>query len=209
VIGGGKVGRAAAATIKARGLSVHIVEHDPLIAAKLKDVADKIVVGPAADRDTLAEAGLAKAPSVILTTNDDAINIYLTVYCRKLNPELRIVSRITHESNLEAVHRAGADFVLSYSSLGAESVFSTLQGRGVMMFGAGVELFEIPVPEALVGKTLEECAIGALSGVNIIALQQDGEIHPNPNPTTPLPPQGELLIVGTHEQRQRFARMFG
>ncbi len=209
VIGGGKVGRAVASALKARGLRVHIVEHDPAVAAKLKDVCDAVVVGPAADRDTLTEAGLEKAPAVILTTNDDSINIYLSVYCRRLNPELRIVSRITHESNLEAVHRAGADFVLSYSSLGAESVFSTLQGRGVMMFGAGVELFEIPVPESLVGKTLEECAIGALSGVNIIALQHEGEIHPNPNPSTPVPEKGELLIVGTHEQRQRFVRMFG
>ncbi|MDQ3334671.1 MAG: NAD-binding protein [Myxococcota bacterium] len=209
VIGGGKVGRAAAATLKARGLSVHIVEHDPAIAAKLKDVADHVFVGPAADRDTLEEAGLARAPAVLLTTNDDAINIYLAVYCRRLNPDLRIVSRITHESNLEAVHRAGADFVLSYSSLGAESILSTLQGRGVMMFGAGIELFEISVPEPLVGKTLEECAIGALSGINVIALQQDGVIHPSPSPTMPLPAAGELLVVGTHEQRQRFTKAFG
>ncbi len=209
VIGGGKVGRAAAETLKSRGVAVNLVEHDPAVAAKLHDAADKVIVGAAADRDTLEQAGLATAPAVILTTNDDAINIYLTVYCRKLNPELRIVSRITHERNLEAVHRAGADFVLSYSSLGAESVFSTLQGRSLMMFGAGIELFEVGVPAQLVGKTLEECAIGASFGVNVIALQKDGEIQPNPLPTTPLPPRSELLLVGTHEQRQKFARTFG
>ena len=208
VIGGGKVGRAAATALKARGLAVHIVEHDPAIAAKLKDVADQVFIGPAADRDILKEAGLERAPAVLLTTNDDAINIYLTVYCRRLNPELRIVSRITHENNLEAVHRAGADFVLSYSALGSESIYSTLQGRGLMMFGGGVELFEIEVPEQLVGKTLQECAIGALSGVNVIALQQGGEIQPSPSPTAPLPEKGELLIVGTHEQRQRFVKAF-
>ncbi|MGN6105305.1 MAG: potassium channel family protein, partial [Kofleriaceae bacterium] len=209
VIGGGKVGRAAAQALKQRGLAVHIVEHDAAIAAKLHDVADQVIVGPAADRDTLRDAGLERAPAVILTTNDDAINIYLTVYCRRLNPELRIVSRITHEANLEAVHRAGADFVLSYSSLGAETVFSTLQGRSLMMFGAGVELFEIGVPPQLAGKTLEECQIGATCGVNVIAVQRGGEIVPNPSPSTALPAHGELLIVGTHEQRQRFAKQFG
>jgi Trk K+ transport system NAD-binding subunit len=209
VIGGGKVGRAVAETLKSRGISVHLVEQDPAVAAKLNDVADKVFVGHAADRDTLEAAGLPTAPAVILTTNDDAINIYLTVYCRKLNPALRIVSRITHERNLEAVHRAGADFVLSYSSLGAESVFSTLQGRSVMMFGAGIELFEVGVPAQLVGQTLEECAIGATFGINVIAVQQDGEIQPNPSPTTPLPERAELLLVGTHEQREKFARAFG
>jgi voltage-gated potassium channel len=209
VIGGGKVGRAVAETLKARDVTVNLIESDAAIAAKLTDAAHKVIVGHAADRDTLDEAGLSRAPAVILTTNDDAINIYLTVFCRKLNPALRIVSRITHERNLEAVHRAGADFVLSYSSLGAESVFSTLQGRSLMMFGAGVELFEVDVPEQLAGKTLEECAIGANFGINVIAVQRDGEIQPNPSPTTPLPARAELLLVGTHEQRQKFARAFG
>ena len=209
VIGGGKVGRAAAAALKARGLRVHVLEQDAAIAAKLTDVADRVFVGPAADREMLEEAGLSRAPAVILTTNDDSINIYLAVYCRKLNPELRIISRITHEKNLEAVHRAGADFVLGYSWLGAEFVFSTLQGRSLMMFGGGVELFTVQVPEQLVGKTLQESAVGALSGVNVIALQRDGEIQPSPSPTVPLPAQAELLLVGTHEQRQRFVREFG
>jgi voltage-gated potassium channel len=48
---------------------------------------------------------------------------------RRLNPKLRIVSRITHERNIEAVHRAGADFVLSYTSLGVESIMSLERQR--------------------------------------------------------------------------------
>ena len=48
-------------------------------------------------------AGILEAASVLLTTNDDAMNIYLAVYCRRLNPNLRIVSRITHERNVEAI----------------------------------------------------------------------------------------------------------
>jgi voltage-gated potassium channel len=209
IIGGGKVGMAAARALKARELRVHVVEQDPSLAAKLKGVADEVFVGPAADRDVLVAAGIEKAPAVILTTNDDSINIYLTVYCRRLNPELRIISRITHEQNLEAVHRAGADFVLSYSSLGAESVFSVVQGRGLMMFGAGIELFHVGVPEQLVGKTLEECAIGKTCGVNVIAVQHGEAIVTNPPPTQTLPPKAELLMLGTHEQRQSFTRLFG
>jgi Trk K+ transport system NAD-binding subunit len=208
VIGGGKVGRAAAAALRARGLTVHVVDRDPAVAAKLADVCDEVFAGEAADRELLRRAGLERAPAVILTTNDDSINIYLAVYCRRLNPELRIISRITHEKNLEAVHRAGADFVLSYSTLGAELVFSTLQERSLMMFGGGVELFAVRVPQRLVGKTLQDSGVGTMSGVNVIALQRDGQILPAPSPTLPLPKDAELLLVGTHEQRQRFARDF-
>ncbi len=206
VIGGGKVGRAAAAALRARGLTVHVVDRDPAVAAKLADVCDEVFAGEAADRELLRRAGLDRAPAVILTTNDDSINIYLAVYCRRLNPELRIISRVTHAKNLEAVHRAGADFVLSYSALGAESVFSTLQGRSLMMFGGGVELFAVRVPQRLVGKTLQDSSVGTTPGVNVIALQRDGQILPAPAPTVPLPKDAELLLVGTHDQKQRFAR---
>jgi hypothetical protein len=56
------------------------------------------------------------------------MNIYPAVYCRRLNASLRIVSRVTHERNVEAIHRAGADFALSYTTLGAEAVMSLLRG---------------------------------------------------------------------------------
>jgi voltage-gated potassium channel Kch len=76
-----------------------------------------VLPGDASDRRLLERAGIDRASSVLLTTNDDGVNIYLTVFCRRLNPSLRIVSRVTHERNLEAIHRAGADFVLSYTTL--------------------------------------------------------------------------------------------
>jgi voltage-gated potassium channel len=210
VIGGGKVGCAAARALRTREVKVNLVEKDEHLLAKIGNgVADRIFPGDAADRDVLQQAGIDRAPAVLLTTNDDSINIYLTVYCRKLNPHLRIISRITHEQNLEAVHRAGADFALGYASLGAESIYSTIQDRRVMMFGAGVELFHVPVPAALAGMTLEQAAIGADSGANVIALRHGESTIANPSPTTSLPPDGELLMLGTHEQRLGFGRRFG
>ena len=88
------------------------------------------------------------------------MNIYLAVYCRRLNPGLRIVSRVTHERNVEAIHRAGADFVLSYTTLGVESVMSLLRGYELVVLGEGVELFSVPVPPALRGTGLAEWGSG-------------------------------------------------
>lgn len=208
VIGGGKVGCAAARALKGREVSVHVVERNESARSLPDDIADRIVVGDAADRRVLLEAGLADAPAVILSTNDDSINVYLSIYCRRLNPELRIISRITHDRNLEAIHRAGADFVISYSDLGAESVVSFLQSRELMMLGAGVELFHVEVPRAFAGKTLAESEIGKLTGLNVIAVEVDGRIVPNPTASTPLPSGGELLMLGTPEQRLSFMEHF-
>ena len=50
-------------------------------------------------------------------------------------PDLRIVSRITHERNVEAIHRAGADFVLSYTTLGVDSIMSLVNGAATVTVG--------------------------------------------------------------------------
>lgn len=209
VIGGGKVGTAAARSLREKGLQVHLVERDPSLRERLEGVADRVFVGDAADRDVLMAAGLAEAPSALLTTNDDATNIYLAVYCRRLHPDLRIVSRITHERNLEAIHRAGADFVLSYAFLGVESVFSVLRGRELVLLGEGLEFLAIEVPRSLAGRSLMDAGVRARTGLNVVALQTGDATQPSPSPDQPLPSEGRLLAVGTREQRERFAAIFG
>jgi voltage-gated potassium channel len=208
VIGGGKVGRAATRALRARGVKVHLVEKEAAPGA-LAAEADRLIVGDAADRGVLLEAGLGNAPSVVLTTNDDAANIFLAIYCRKLNADIRIVSRITHERNLEAIHRAGADFVLSYGSLGVKSLLALLHRRELVVLGDGADLFVLKVPSSLVDKTLAESGIGARTGLNVIAIQQGEQLFTNPQASARLPKGGELIVIGTSEQRLAFARDFG
>lgn len=131
-----------------------------------------MIIGDAADREVLMKAGLAEAQAVILSTNDDAMNIYLSIYCRKLNPALRIVSRITHERNVEAIYRAGADYVMSYALLGRETIFSLLTGRAPILLEEGFDLFITPAPDSPVGKTLAESQIGERTGLIVIALEE-------------------------------------
>jgi Trk K+ transport system NAD-binding subunit len=204
VLGGGNVGCATARALKEKGVPVHVIERDPTAVDRISGIADRVFVGDAADRNVLMDAGLEGAPSIVITTNNDAINIYLSVYCRRLSPEMRIVSRITHERNLEAIHRAGADFVLSYTSLGAELISSILQDRELVMLGEGIDVFMLKVPKSLVGKTIGTSGIGARTGLSVIAVQRQGDIIPNPSADSVLEEGSELLLIGTTEQRQLF-----
>jgi Trk K+ transport system NAD-binding subunit len=209
VVGAGRVGHAAAVALRRLGIRTHVVERDPRALAAMADVADQLVEGDAADRDILSRAGLDDAPSVLLTTNDDAMNIYLAVYCRRLQPGLRIVSRITHERNVEAIHRAGADFVLSYASLGAETLFALIRRRETVILGEGVELFTRLVPDRLAGRTLLEGAIGSLTGLCVIALQDGERFVTELHSQTVLPAGAELVMIGSLEQRRAFSDAYG
>lgn len=204
VIGGGKVGRAAAREFRRRDFPVHVVERDADACRALESEANMVICGDAADREVLIRAGIDEAPAVLLTTSDDAMNIYLAVYCRRLNPDLRIVSRITHERNIEAIHRAGADFVLSYSSLGVGHVMAHLRGGKLLLLGERVELFTVGVPASLAGRALGKSQIREDFGLNVVALRRGEELSTNPAADTALPADAELVMVGSPDQRERF-----
>jgi Trk K+ transport system NAD-binding subunit len=208
VIGGGRVGSAAIRTLRREGVRVHLLEKDPGLREALGGVADQLFVGDAADRETLLGAGLRDAPAVVLTARDDAVNIYLAVYCRKLRPDIRIVSRISHERNLDAITRAGADFVLSEASLGSEIVFSRVLGREIVVLGEGVELFYQPVPASLEGQSLAESGIGAKTGLTVIAIEENGRVVTNPSAGDRLLAGARLIMVGSAAQRAEFARRY-
>jgi Trk K+ transport system NAD-binding subunit len=208
IIGAGKVGDAAARALVRKGVPVHALDRSESALADLREQGVVTFSGDAADRRVIVRAGIHEAASVLLTTNDDAMNIYLAVYCRKLNPALRIVSRITHERNVEAIHRAGADFVLSYTTLGVEAVMSLLRGYELVVLGEGVELFSIPVPKALQGRRLSESGIGSATGMSVVALEHGDALTMNLTGETRLGAGAVLLMLGSLEQRRRFAEQF-
>src|SRR5262249_39316144 len=132
VIGAGQVGRSCARSLRARGVPVFVIERDRGRADAMQELANKVVLGDASERQVLDEAGLDTAGAVVLTAADDAVNIYMAIYCRRLNRDLRVVSRVTHEKGLEAVYRAGANYVLSAHALGINSLISRLHDMDVM-----------------------------------------------------------------------------
>ena len=209
IVGGGKVGRAAAVALKRRKIPVHMVERNPELEPQIANIPDRLFLGDAADRRLLDAAGIAETPCVLLTTHDDAMNVYLTVYCRRLNPDARILTRVTHERNVEAIQRAGADFVLSYASLGVQTVYSIVQGRELIVLGAGVDLFYVPLPASLADKTLADAGIGARTGLNVIGVQKDGHIVTNLGPEKRLVKDSTLVALGSPEQRERFGTIYG
>ena len=208
VIGGGAVGEAAIKTLVQRDVPVHLVERDADRCEALRPHCDAVFQGDASEYRLLREAGIEEAPSVLLTTNDDAVNIYLASYCRRLNPELRIVSRITHERNLEAIHRAGADFVLSSTKLGVEAVYSALKNKRLVILGEGVDLFPRDIPPSLQGRTLADSEIGARTGLSVIAIEQNGSFRTDLSADTTLPRDGRLVMVGTEPQTEAFVDAF-
>lgn len=217
VIGGGEVGGSVVRALRSRDVQVVVVEIDPQREAELAANGARVVIGDARQREVLVGAGIDTAPSVVLTTHDDALNIYLAVFCRRVNPQIRIISRVTNARNVPAVHRAGVDFVLSPGSIGVKSIVSLLQNIQLVVVEEGaideesagsLGLFVVPVPRSLGGVRLGDSGIGARTGLSVIALQNGDRVVPNPGAATELTSGAELLMLGTTGQRDEFKSVF-
>jgi Trk K+ transport system NAD-binding subunit len=204
IIGGGRVGSAAARALSERGLRYRIVEQNPELVRE----PEEFVLGNAAELSVLQKAGIDQAPAVIITTHDDDMNVYLTIYCRRLRPDIQIITRVALERNISSLHRAGADFVMSYASMGANAVFNLLEGGGTLMVAEGLELFRVKMPASLAGQTIAESGIRRTTGCTVIALDSDGTTQINPDPMLPLPAGAEMILIGSAEDESRFLAKF-
>ena len=183
VIGGGRVGRAAARLLGEAGVRCRIVEQRP---ERVHD-PELYVEGDAAELAVLEAAGLNEASAVLITTHDDDVNVYLTIYCRRLRPDMQIISRANLDRNVATLHRAGADAVLSYASIGATAIWNTLGLNDSLVLAEGLEMFRVPCPEAMAGRSLAETEVRRRTGCNIVAVSEGDEMVTNPDPTRPAP----------------------
>ncbi|MFD2514813.1 potassium channel family protein [Pontibacter locisalis] len=205
IIGGGRVGRATGRALQARNLDYRIVEKLP---ERVKD-DERYILGDAAELEVLKQAGIDEAPCVIITTHDDDVNVYLTIYCRRLRPDIQIITRSTMDRNLSTLHRAGADFVMSYASMGANTIFNLLKHSDVLMVAEGLNLIKVKVPGGLAWRTIAQSSVRQETGCTIIAIRSEGALSINPEPTTVLDAESEIILIGTVDAEDQFFRKYG
>ncbi|MBX3013154.1 MAG: potassium channel protein [Caldilineaceae bacterium] len=200
IIGGGRVGRATGRALAQQGLDYRIVEQLP---DRIRD-PEKYVLGDAAELTVLEQAGIRATPAVLVTTHDDDTNIYLTIYCRRLRPDVQIISRARLERNVATLHRAGADFVMSYASMGATAMFNLLNRNNILMVAEGLDVFEVDVPARLVGRTLADSEIRQKTGCSVVAVREYGTLLVNPEPSYTFPAAGKIILIGTVSAEEHF-----
>ena len=204
IMGGGRVGTAIGRRFAERDVPFLIIEKNP----KKTSESANIVYGDAADLSTLKRAWIEKAPAALITTHEDATNIYVTKYFRSLRPDLQIISRANLDRNVSTLHRAGADFVMSYPVLGVDAVFSFLTKQDVLMLVEGLTLFRVQAPEILDGVTLADSRIRQETHCSVVAIKSDGNFIVNPGPCIPVTKGSELILIGTYEGERQFFRTY-
>ncbi|PIQ28374.1 potassium channel protein [bacterium (Candidatus Blackallbacteria) CG17_big_fil_post_rev_8_21_14_2_50_48_46] len=92
------------------------------------------LIGDATDDEILKQAGIEQAVGLITTLPEDRDNLFVTITARGLNPGIRIIAKIVHQSSARKMRMAGADEVVCPDSIGGLRMVSQMIHPHVVQF---------------------------------------------------------------------------
>ncbi|MDW7643659.1 MAG: NAD-binding protein [Desulfuromonadales bacterium] len=206
ILGHGRVGCAAASFLDRKPVPFILVDRqeNPYCEEHVP------IYGDATVRHFLMKSGIDKARGLIVTTNDDNTNLFLTLASRHAHSHIRIVARATADENVAQFYAAGADFVVSSASVGGSILLNIIESKTSVFLTEGINIFRRPLPAALVGKSIAASHLRERTGCSIVALEVSGMADPVvvPSPETVLRKDDALILIGTPAQEEAFGKLF-
>ena len=217
ICGYGRIGSTVAGEYAKESLPHVIIESDESITSHLDQEGKLVILGDATRDETLIEAQVEKARSLVCALPTDAENVFVTLTARALNPNLFILSRAARESSIGKMEAAGANRVVSPYIMGgmriAQSVLRPkLAGFIDEVIGhatTDLDFDEVTVPEGsnLVGMALRESKISQETGVYLLSIRHSsGEMRFNPGPDFQIQAGDHLYALGTPEEVESLRR---
>ncbi|PPT08733.1 Potassium channel protein [Geitlerinema sp. FC II] len=119
VCGFGRMGEILAKKLHEARKPFAIVDNDPDRMALAESLGYLVRLGSAADEEVLKSVGIDRAKCLATVLSDDALNVFITLTARELNPNLTILARGELPSTGKKLQLAGADRIVLPAEIGA------------------------------------------------------------------------------------------
>ena len=200
IVGNGTVGQTVAAEFEELGVSHTVIDK--------VDMEGVDIVGDATETETLSTAGIEDAQTVVLALPDDTTTEFATLVIRDMVPDIEIIARVQKDANISKTYRAGADYVLSLSTVtGRMSASYLLENRDTISMKQQVEVIQTATP-GLVGRTIADAGIRERTGCTVLAIRRGAETVTDIGPDTLVTADDKLVVVGAGDDIDTFERTF-
>jgi voltage-gated potassium channel len=207
ICGLGRVGLNVAEAIAEENETVVVVDIDE---AKLEIAREKgwfTLRADAANEENLRACGVERAAGLIVSTSNDANNVYVTVSARSLNKDLRIIARANDAQSSGILYRVGADKVVNPLLSGASAIARAAVKPAVSDFLEVVHIsrqfdldfysITLAADSALVGLSLSESPLRSRYNVLVVAVKaREEEMVYNPQGNRVFQAGDELVLLG-------------
>ena len=192
ICGAGRVGRSVARELLLKPAPFVVIDNSAEKMQKL-DPTWLVLSGDATQEHTLREAQVERASGLVAAATTDAINLYIILTARSLNPKLKIIARASEEDAEKHLRKAGADIVISPYIFAGHRIAQSFLRPNVIDFldlatasdrQLDLELAEVRVESgsSFAGKTLAGAQIRQAMNVIVLAIKKSKGMHFNPEP---------------------------
>ena len=220
VCGFGRVGTSTWQHLSTLQAPVVVIDSDPDRLERARELGALVVDGDATHNETLQRAGIERAAAVIASVHNDSDNLVIVLSARALRPDILVISRASTDEVVEKLHMAGADKVVTPQSVGARRMAAMAMQPDLADFldlvvdGTLVEFqvkrVQISEDSGLVGRTLREAQVRAVSGALVLAVEgPEGSDRLNPSPDAQLTAGQILVAIGTDPQIEALGELAG
>ncbi|MDD4913759.1 MAG: NAD-binding protein [Methylococcales bacterium] len=113
ICGYGRVGQEIAALLSKDKQKFVIIDKQEQNVDLARKHGYMVIHADASKNEVLISAGICRGASTVLCiTGDDVTNVYVTLTSRYLNKDVRIISRVNFNENVNKLYQAGADHVI-------------------------------------------------------------------------------------------------
>ncbi len=202
--GYGRVGATVARELREAGERVVVVDVREDSLARAERDGFLVVEGDATEDQTLRQAGIERARTLITTIDSDANNVYVILSARAINAELFLVGRANAEGSEAKLFQAGADRAVSpYTMAGHRIAELATRPRVVDFIDAALSrgelAFAIEELQIVAGDPLEGRTVGQLrdEGIHALAVVEgEGRYEANPLPDRRITAGDGLIVSG-------------
>lgn len=225
VCGYGRIGRVVMTDLESAGGTVVLVDSDPDLVSELVSEGHRAVVGDATSDAVLIEAGVQRASALATVLSNDALNVFITLTARNLNPQLRIIARAEDPASDSKLAQAGADKVVLPSALSGERAAQMILRPAMVDFfanqdlsgleqelrglGVQIEQFEVDGGSSLIGRTVGELESSGDGGFLVVAIRRvGGALIRNPEKGFTFSEEDSVLFMGHEEDIPQLREAF-
>lgn len=218
VVGSGRLGRELVGLLSHDGETVVVIDSDP---SKLEGLGQSAltIVGDASRDEVLRAAALERASGLAVATGSTAVNVFVVLSARELNPDLYILARVDEVHSSAKALRAGADRVFSPTRIGGMRMAHALMHPHAAQFLEQAEAREFPnlwirdVPLKMGSTCVGHLGTSNLRqrfGVMVVAVRRpDGTLLPTPGPEVELREGDVAVVAGAPEAIHAFSEAAG
>ncbi len=208
VCGYGRIGRLLTQYLVQKYIDVAVVEKDSKHEAQLDGDGVLYLIGEAADKNVLIQAGIKKASGIIAGVGTDDENVLVVQLARQLNPDIFVVARASSNSSKKALEEAGAHKVISPYDVGARRMAHAILRPTVIKFletafndeSTEFQFEEIRISQGakLANVSLMDSGIRQKMNLIVIAIQdKNGEMMFNPTADTKFVVGDTIVVMGS------------